>query len=97
MCQLGEECKDDKCVCGEEEEEECKEGETCEENKDGHEVSHDTPHSLRSFRAGWRIQWRIPPPSPNGTQFFRFRIRFCRKAPASKVGAPPMGRRPPIL
>ena len=32
---------------------------------------------------------RAPP--FNGIQFFRFHIRFCRKAPALEVGAPPTG------
>ena len=35
-------------------------------------------------------------PPPNRINFFRFRIRFCRKVYASEVGAPPpTGRRPP--
>ena len=32
---------------------------------------------------------------PYGTQFFRFRIHFCQKAPVSEVHAPLMGPRPP--
>ena len=31
----------------------------------------------------------VHPPPPNGIQFFRFCIHFCRKAPTSEVGAPP--------
>ena len=34
--------------------------------------------------------------SPYGTQFFHFRIHFCRKAPMSEVHAPPNGSTPPL-
>ena len=30
-----------------------------------------------------------------GTQFFRFRMHFCQKAPTSEVHSPPNGSTPP--
>ena len=42
-----------------------------------------------------QCQWRIQGdalPSPDGTQFVHFCIRFHRKAPVSKIGAPTNGK-----